>query len=221
MLPYLESGRFVYAEGTDFGYSNRTNDLWPYFGCEYLGDGQALGNVSSLVGRTGTLAHGMNLTYPWSTGPDSYVDEIGANGGTLFFLDQSNIGRAVCHTNGTWRTIFSSVVFGALGGQDDRAGLMAAYVRYLLTGMALTEQPPVASRPWLQVSPNPAPAGGAVRFRSGTAGTFTVFDAFGRRVGEWQGREATWSLPGVNAGTYFVRLTAAGVTVTRPLVVCR
>jgi len=161
------------------------------------------------------------MAYPHQTGPDNYVDEIGAACGALFFLDQAGIGRAVCHSGAGWRTIFSTVVFGALSGEDERAGLMDAYVRYLLTGQGLEQGGRRAAGPMLAVSPSPVRLNHAVRISASTDGALAVYDAFGRRVSGWHGRRADWVPQGLEAGTYFVRLTTAAETVTRPLVICR
>jgi hypothetical protein len=159
----------------------------------------------------------MTLNYPYQTGPDNYVDEVSANGGTVFFLDQTNIGRAVAHGGGTWRTIYSTVVFGALGEQDSRGALMNAYVHYLLTGMGLAGSGRSAVAPAL-LGPNPVRAGQPLRLRSSGPGTVGLYDAFGRRVAEWQSG-ADRTIFGLAAGTYLVRFTGADGAVTRPLTV--
>jgi hypothetical protein len=219
----------VYAEGGDFGYSNRTNEFWPYFGCSYLGDGAArtTGNVQTLAGQAGTFADGMSFGYPYQGWPDSYVDEIGENGGSLYLRCQSGTGRAVHYENANYRTIFSAVVFSALGG-DDRPSLMAAYINYLTTGLGI-EETPGTLRPFVQVRGNPVPRAGVIEMRVSTGiDRLEVLDASGRVIAVPAVRDeaASWNLRDrsggiVPAGTYFLRATGPGGAATNSFVVLR
>jgi hypothetical protein len=91
----MESGNPVYVEGADIGFNNGTNEIWPYFGASYLGDGAATGNVSSVYGAAGTFAAQFGFGYLYGEGPDSYINMLGADGGQLLLADQNDIGRAV------------------------------------------------------------------------------------------------------------------------------
>jgi hypothetical protein len=226
LTAYLSSGKPVYFEGGDFGYSNSTTELWPYLGTSYLGDGLAgsTGNVQNLTGAAGSFVDGLDFGYQYQQGPDNYVDEFGAAGGTVFYSDQSAIGRAVYYAGDGYRTIVSAVIFGALGPGDE-SGLMSGYMDYLVTGTGVLEGPGPALTGRLTATPNPVLPGGSVRinlpFR--TNGTLTVFDAFGRAVREQHvsGTSADVGLRDMPAGTYFALLTGTNGSHNLSFVVTR
>lgn len=175
----------------------------------------------------GTFAEGLAYGYAYGEPPDAYVDEIGADGGTLFLRDQSGIGRAAYHMSSNWRTAFSAPVFGAIR-PTDRADLMRGIVSFLLDGTAVEERPGAAD-PALRVEPNPARAGAVVRIQP-PAGvrTVTIHDPLGRVVTSPAvdaGGAAYWNGLGPDgktaAGAYFIRATTNRGTLTSPLVVVR
>ena len=222
----------MYAEGTDLGYNNQYSEIWPYFGTSFLADGNASynGNVQDLVAPYGSFARGLDVGYLYRENPDNYVDEFGANGGTIVYEDQSQIGRVVSYNHSGYRTICSSVIFGAMQGAN-RDRLMAAYVRFLLTGAAiedrdLTELPgnsdriprittPVRSG-FLTIHLNP-------RFLdSSNPLSVSIFDASGRPILHSAICTLTFEMPlDLPAGTYFCRLTAKGSTYSLPFIVIR
>ncbi len=228
LISFLNSGRPVYAEGGDFGYSNRTSELWPFFGTSYLGDGwgNTTGNVQSLTGEAGSFAEGFSFGYPYQQGPDSYVDEFGADGGTVILRSQDGIGRAVCNEASGYRTVLSSTVFGATSGTDHDA-LMTAYMDYLVLGTGISQN----DKPWLAarvaVVPSVARVGRAVRMQtSGPARELTVLDVSGRAVTGWQlpagDAVTTWNVGSEAApGAYFLQVRADGRTDTHPFTIVR
>jgi len=228
LVAYLNSGHPVYAEGGDFGYSNRTSELWPYFGATYLGDGQpsGTGNVQSLTGETGSLADGLSVTYPYQQSPDSYVDEFGADGGAIVLRSQDNVGRVVSRETPVYRTVLSSTIFGATSGTDCDT-LMAAYIDYLLLGTGINQggTPQPAAR--TAVVPSVARVGHGVRLEtSGPARELSVLDVSGRIHSGWSlpAGEAvtTWNVgTDVAPGAYFLQVRAAGSTVAYPFTVVR
>ncbi len=112
------------------------------FGCSYLGDGNATGNVMNVVGQTGSIAQGKNYDYLYQQGPDSYVDYIGSNGGTIIFRSQDNNGRAISYdgAGGNYRSIHSTSMFGALrNGSQTKEELMQTYMTYLLSYLSAEE----------------------------------------------------------------------------------
>ena len=213
----------MYAEGGDFGYANNATEIWPYFGTLYAGDGNASGNVQNLIGVPGTLGDGLDFAYLYGQGPDAWVDEFDVTTGILIYRDQSSIGRIVAHDASSYRTILSSVIFGALQGTD-RGELMARYVNYLLIGTGAAEKPGEKAAVAFAVTPNPAPHGSAVRFviPKGQAGQLTIVGASGqivaRRAVDGQDIELKLDAP---AGTYFARFTRAATSVTHPFVIMR
>ena len=228
LISFLNSGRPVYAEGGDFGYSNGTSELWPFFGASYLGDGYAstTGNVQSLTGETGSFASGLGFTYPFQQEPDSYVDELGADGGAIVMRSQDGIGRVVSNESPVYRTVLSSTIFGATSGTDHDA-LMAAYMDYLVlgTGISQGDKPRPAAR--AAVVPSVARVGRAVRLEtSGPARELSVLDVSGRLVSTWQvpagDAVTTWSVgSAVAPGAYFLQVRAGGRTDTHQFTIVR
>jgi hypothetical protein len=228
LISFLNSGRPVYAEGGDFGFNNSTSELWPFFGASYLGDGQpsSTGNVQSLTGETGTFAGGLSFEYPFQQGPDNYVDEFGAEGGTVVLRSQDGIGRAVCNEASGYRTVLSSTIFGATSGTD-RDALMAACMNYLVlgTGISQGDKPQPAAR--AAVVPSVARVGRAVRLQtSGLARELSVLDVSGRVVTHWQlpagDAVTTWNVGSeVVPGAYLLQVRAKGRTDTRPFTIVR
>ena len=166
----------------------------------------------------------MTLGYPYAGNPDAWLDMFGESGGTMFLTDQGSSGRAVYHSPGTYRTICSAVIFGALTPSADRARLMSAYMDYLLYGLGVAEQVP-ARLERLSVGPNPAVSGRAVRFQAPPgARRLTVLDVSGRTVADLSlgagERTANWT-PQVAPGTYLVRATGPALDRSRPFVVVR
>jgi hypothetical protein len=210
--------------------------LYSYCGCTYVADGNAYttGNVQTVAGESGTFAQGLNYGYLYMEMPDSYVDVIEGNGGTIFFRDQGGLGRAVYSSgpsNG-YRTIHAAVTFGALRNTDsERQQLALAMVHYLgeLTGIG--GEPRGGSRS-AELAAFPNPAGRQVTFACNvsTPGRLEVFDAVGKLVNEWtvsgsgQPVAITWNArdrSGRNLapGCYVMRLSSGAGVVTKRLVI--
>ncbi len=130
----MNGGGSVYIGFNDFGYFHSDDPIYGYFGCNYVNDGGSTGNVSRVTGQAGTIAEGLALDYPYGTPPDEWVSVISANGGTIHFKSQDNNGRAVYHTNGTYRTIHQTFIFGAMidGLEGTKQEVMARYLEWLL-----------------------------------------------------------------------------------------
>ena len=74
MANFLDTGKSLYIEGADLGYYNDGQELWPYLGVTWDGDGAAEYNVSDLVGQSGTFTDSIYCEYPpygVAEGPDS------------------------------------------------------------------------------------------------------------------------------------------------------
>lgn len=94
-----------------------------------------LSAVRSVSGQSGTIAQGLDYSYLYQQAPDSYVDLISANSGTMIYQCQNPSGRAIIYEDPTsaYRTIHSTFIFGALrDGTSVKQDLMAAYLDYLL-----------------------------------------------------------------------------------------
>jgi hypothetical protein len=131
----MDSGRGLFIEGSDFGYAMSSTELYSYFGCNYVGDGNSTYfNVEYLEGIQKTLAEGILIDYMHGTGPDWSVDIIDSNGGTLFFLSQDQNGRAISYEGeaDTYRAIHQCHLFGAMiDGEHTKAEVMERYLDYL------------------------------------------------------------------------------------------
>lgn len=170
----------------------------------------------------------MSFTYPYQQGPDFYVDELGENGGTMFLNCQSSIGRAISFQNANYRTILSSVIFGALTGAQQDA-LIAKYMEYLSFSTGINEQSVKLETPSLTINPNPVRNNKVIQFNiTGKANNLTVFDASGRTVAHWtlnpeNENSIVWNLNGKSMpnGTYFARLTGFEFTNNQSFVILR
>lgn len=228
LISFLNSGRPVYAEGGDFGYSNGTSEIWPFFGASYLGDGYAssTGNVQSLTGETGSFASGLSFTYPFQKEPDNYVDEFGAEGGAIVMRSQDNIGRVVSNETPVCRTILSSTIFGATS-EIDRDALMTAYMNYLVLGTGISQKGEPCPAARTAVVPSVARVGRAARIEtSGPARELSVLDVSGRVLTNWRlpaGSAVTiWNVgSAVAPGAYFLQIRADGRIDTHQFTIMR
>lgn len=126
----------MYIEGCDFGAYNSATELYQKFGCDYISDGNppVIGNIENITGQNSTIAQGLDYSYLYQQGPDSYVDLISANSGTVIYESQDQSGRVVIYEDPItgYRTIHSTLIFGALrDGTDLKQDLMAVYLDYL------------------------------------------------------------------------------------------
>ena len=137
LVAFLNAGKSIYVEGTDFGYFHRDTTFYKMFGCTYLGDGNSSYNVQTLTGMTDTLMEGARIDYTYgSSYPDQFVDYIGSNGGDLFFQSQDGRYRAVAYAgpDGSYRAVHLTYWFGAMkdqGASHTKAEIMAAIMHYL------------------------------------------------------------------------------------------
>ncbi len=106
------------------------------------------------------MAVGLTYDYLYQSGPDTYVDLINENGGTILFRDQGGLGRAIVYDgpNDEYRAIHSTFIFGAL--RDDtynKNGLMNTYLTYLFSGPVGVEEYEFSNVVGnLSIFPNPA-----------------------------------------------------------------
>jgi hypothetical protein len=134
---------------------------------------------------------------------------LGASGGTVCLNDQGSLGRAVCYAPGTYRTVLSAVILGALQGSQ-RGALLGGIVEYLTAGTAVAEPPAPRAVERVTLAPNPVTAGNRVRLTlpRGYTGPVGVFDAAGRAV-SFDFRNSSFVVS--SAGSYVLR--AAGQSV--------
>jgi hypothetical protein len=236
----LQSGKSLYIEGVDFGAANHTGQLFPMFGCTFVDHGNApfLGNVMSVIGQDGSFTAGMYYSYLYQQGPDSYVDEIEENGGTMYFKSQDSKGRAVYYGGpaNNYRAIHSAFIFGALrNGGNTKDELMDLYIDYLteLTGIEeyVEEQNSVS----FSVFPNPLVSNAHIRFslEQPSHVAINIYNSAGQLVNELTNsmlnagsHEFVWYVDDSRGtrlpnGTYFMKVVTDQDVLSKPLVVLR
>ena len=202
-------------------------------GSSYDGDGTASGNVQYIAGLSGTIVDGLSLDYLYDTGPDYWVDLISADGGTLLFESQDSKGRIVCYDgpSDNYRTINSSVVFGALrDGTSTKNELMGIYMDYL-TGLITGIEGPVSVSNLMMFFQNPCYGSVNIHLSIPSPGNLSIalYDMSGHLVGEitddylpegshsitWNGGE---NRP-LETGTYLLLLQTEDQTLTRKVLI--
>jgi len=195
------------------------------FGCTYAGDGNATANVQNVTGQAGTIAEGHVYNYLYGQGPDYYVDAIIANGGTVFYKSQDNLGRAVSYSgpSGGYRAIHSTFIFGALrDAAFTKAMLMTQYTDYLAETADIHEYTENAITQFT-ISPNPFSKTTQIRYEIRDAGygiqdfSLKIYDITGRLVKQlnnptiqpsnsivWDGRDDHGN--NLSSGTYIIRI---------------
>lgn len=218
---------------------NSSTDLYSYFGCNFVSNGSTsfFGNVISVTGQSGSIAEGKTYNYLYQQGPDHYVDAISSNGGTIFFIDQTDTGRAVSYGGPTnsYRAIHSTIIFGALQESlNTRNELMGSYMEYLtgLTGIKDEPKPINLGTNNLVTYPNPFAATTNIRWNNPllTKTDLKIYDQSGRLV-RWllkaqntsKGSEVGWDGKdnygkATNPGIYFVQVTTGVTTITKTII---
>jgi hypothetical protein len=210
------------------------------FGCTFIDHGisSSFGNVISLEGQDGSIAEATNYGYLYQEGPDNFVDEIGEDGGTIFFKSQDSKGRAVCYSGLTdnYRAIHSTVIFGALtNGTNTKHELMNRYMNYLVELTGIEEFEIEQERISFSVFPNPVRKSANISFSLAQPGRVvaSIYNTAGqlvKRLAEgtfdvgahtlvWfvddgRGRE-------MSNGTYILSLETSEHVVSKPIVVLR
>ena len=99
LADYINSGHPVFLQGNDFAHDYNRTQLLDLFGAVFNGSGSdSSGNVSQLIGRSGTIAQGMVFSYPFGTVADTGVDDVLPGGnwpGDILFDDQNGPGKAM------------------------------------------------------------------------------------------------------------------------------
>lgn len=239
MIDFLESGKGLYIEGVDFGMENGSSELYSYFGCNFVSNGNTsfYGNVRSLAGQTSTIAEGLTYDYLFQEGPDHYVDAISSNGGTIFLTDQNDTGRAVSYSGPTnsYRAIHSTIIFGALQeNANTRNELMARYMTYLTGSTSLEDEPieQIHHSNKISIHPNPFVSETKILFSTPKQNSLIlqIYDIKGSLVFShkqpvtsnsfvWKGKDNFGKE--VNPGTYFIQFNNGSVSTTKAIVKTR
>lgn len=187
-----------------------------------------------MTGQSGSIVEGKSYDYLYKKGPDNYVDYIGANGGTIFFKSQDNLGRAVNYggQSNTYRAIHSAFIFGALrGGSSAKNELMAIYMNYLLGNPGIAESHEVYA---LNLTAFPNPFKGKITLNLSLSKDshvcIKVYNTAGQMVGNlldkqlpkghhqmnWHGKDETGK--GLSNGVYLLRAKTDEEVVNRVVI---
>lgn len=131
----------MYIEGYNFAEDHHGSEFYSMLGCHYENDGNEASDIWKLTGRAGTFTDGIDLDYGHITSPRTRQDIISASEGQLVF-DQDDVGYAVAYSNGNYRVIVSSFMFGAIidgEGMNNKIDLMNKYLDYLENTTAVDE----------------------------------------------------------------------------------
>jgi hypothetical protein len=210
------------------------------FGCTFIDHGSApfLGNVMSVMGQDASFAAGMYYSYPYQQDPDSYVDEIEENGGTIYFKSQDSKGRAVYYggPSNNYRAIHSAFIFGALRNNGNtKDDLMELYMDYLTELTGIEEYGEEQNSLSFSVFPNPVTNSVHIRFNLEQPGhvAISIYNSAGQLENELTNgvfnsgsHEFVWSAEDSRGtrlpnGTYFMRVMSEQHVFSKPLVVLR
>ena len=209
------------------------------FGCAFVDHGSAsfLGNVMSVIGQDGSIAASFYYSYLYQQGPDSFVDEIEEDGGTIFFKSQDSKGRAVYYGGlaNTYRAIHSTVIFGALGnGTNTKDDLMDIYMDYLTELIGVEELVDVYIQD-IQLAPNPTRGQMSLRFTLTQPGyvSVEVYNTVGQLTREivdaeltqgshdiiWDGKDGVGRT--LSSGTYIFRIDVDGSVINKAVLIVK
>jgi len=135
IIDFLNDGKSVYIEGTDVAEDLQGTALFDYFGTSFDGSGGYF-NVQNIHGPMGVFTDPIQLDYQYSSESDYGVDELSGSSGAVCLSSQDDIGRVTYWdgSNGDYRTIMSSILFGSLidgTGDNNKATLMNRYYSFL------------------------------------------------------------------------------------------
>ncbi len=138
LADYLNAGGNLYMEGGDTWYYDSQTAVHAMFNINGTSDGS--GDMSTVVGQTGTFTEGMSFNY---NGDNNWMDHIEAvSPAELIFENQSpSYGTGVAYDEGSYRTIGASHEFGGLSdgsSPSTKEELMAQYLDFL--GISLSIQ---------------------------------------------------------------------------------
>jgi len=135
LIDYLEAGGAVYLEGTNIGEDHFGTGFWSYFGAEYLGQGSVHNEIELLLGNDSGFTSFTEFGYAAGTYADIYVNRLQTSSGNLLFTSQDQFERVISNQYNSYRTLASSVVFGAMSNGEivsKKYNLMSLYLSFLL-----------------------------------------------------------------------------------------
>jgi len=131
LVGYLDNGGNLYMEGGDvWNFDSYPATLRGYF--NYIDEGDGSGDLSTVLGVTGTFTDGMSFAY---SGENNWIDQLGAASPAyeIFTNPADGYGCGIAHDAGTYRCIGSSFEFGGLndaGSPSTKLELMQEIVDF-------------------------------------------------------------------------------------------
>ena len=216
LADYLEQGGNLYMEGGDTWAFDDATPVHPMFHINGITDGY--GDLSTLLGDTGSLADGMSFEY---NGDNIYIDHIEAQEGadSVFNNTSPAYCAAVSYDGGTYKTLGASFEFGGLqdGGQT-KDELMYKILDFFGVHGVLTGLEENGTSVSLKASCFPNPFRDAVSIRFNLLKTsnvnLNIYDLNGKMLSSLINaqlssgtHEVKWNGPkGGGSGIYFYRL---------------
>lgn len=151
----MDAGNAVYMSGVSMATDHNGSDFWNRFGASLQ---SIQDDFSGVMGENGTFAEGLHLEYQNNTDAGQYNDVMTENGGDIVFRSLENSGRVVTNSTDTYRTIASSIMFGAITDQTGIArkeNIMRLYLSHLLD----INEPQIWVSDWEINLPDVAPDG--------------------------------------------------------------
>lgn len=121
-------------EGVNVAKNHANTGLNAYLGLNYLNDGSNW-EVISLAGTSSTLTDQLDFLYFGGPDPHYSVDRMSTSVGETLLNCEAGFGRMIKNEGETYRTITSSIIFGALADGDGlslKPYLMSEIVNYFL-----------------------------------------------------------------------------------------
>ena len=230
---FTTNGGKFYLEGADVWYFDPLGngyDFAPLFGINASDDGS--GDLSPIVGLTGTFTTGMNFTD--YSGENNYIDHIDpTNSGFLIFCDtDNNYNCGVANDPGGYRTVGVSFELGLLDDgapPSTRSALLDSIMQFFRNTPGIAERSVLSRINYLNFSIYPNPARGLLNIELNSPHackiTLKLYDCIGRVVktiynGEVNAgaNEFLITLRELATGIYFVRTETEGYTKTKKVI---
>ncbi len=240
-----------YAEGSD-----TASAFFDMFGAVYESDGRASspdGNVTWLYGDARDFHDDIFVSYELNSDADNYIDELSVAETTSYIALQSQIsspaplasnGRLIFYDSMTYRTVLSSVLFGAISGTifpNTAANILRGCMEYLEKPSHIHESSPRPKNIEIITYPNPFNSTVTISLvchscESGNPGDMVaveIFDINGRNIanlpvganlvfaqpqGDHKDRpyETVWTPDeSISSGVYLIRVGFGSKSVTK------
>lgn len=138
----MESGKSLYIEGYNFAEDHHESELFNSLGCNYVANGNEIGDIWHLNGNAATFISNMQFEYGHFPSPKVRTDVIEADEGQLLFYSQDSMGYAVIFDNGKYKVITSTFLFAALldgTDQNTKIELMRRYLQFFEGTLSVEE----------------------------------------------------------------------------------